>query len=64
MGNTILPASTDHITINAARRAALEAKLNLAIRRAQKSYQQVGKNTEPPKSNGPIHLGTKIDIRV
>lgn len=64
MGNTIQPASADHFTVPVPRRAALEAKLNLAIKRAQKSYQQVGKTNDLPKSNGQSYLGTKIDIRV
>ncbi len=46
------------------RRAALEAQLSLAIRRAQKSYLKVKNTPQSKPSSSPPHLGRRIDIRV
>lgn len=51
-------------TIANSRRAVLEARLNLAIKRAQKQYQLVEKTVEPPNVSVLSHLGSKIDVRV
>ena len=44
------------------RRAALEAKLSLAIKRAERQYLKSEK-TVPPKNLGSVHLGNKLDIK-
>jgi len=63
LANGINPAGENPNAL-ALRRLQLEARVGEAIARAQKQYIQIQKQpAEAPVNNGPIHLGSKIDIR-
>jgi hypothetical protein len=63
LADSINPVNDSQNAI-ALRRLQLEARVGEAIARAQKQYIQVQKQpAEAPTKNGPVHLGTRIDLR-
>ena len=64
MANGISATGNNTSSIADVRRAALEAKLAKAIRRAQTNYDKVDALQSPPKVKGPGHIGRNVDISI